>query len=311
MKTNLTLKGSVLGLLALIGTIAIFLFVINTFTNVIEDFSDVTASSSEGYATELSGMPVSEAFLMADVDDQMDAGVRSMTSVKLSDGTVVDPKIIKTGRLDLTVENTDAATEDVAHVATTNDGYLENTNVYERGDGTRYATLTLRVPVENFAATLQGVKGYALVVEREQISANDVTEDYVDKLARLNNAKAQENRYLAILEKAETVEDILSVERYLSETRELIERYQGQINYLDSQTSMSTITVSLEEEPTVEIGGKQFRPGTTITIAIAALIAIAQGLVNLSIWLVIVGGGVGLPVALLVWLFLRWKRSRS
>jgi hypothetical protein len=297
--------------LAGIGVMAIICFIYISGRDVIYEFSASTSSYGSP-VTMLSGMAEAESMMAFDQSGDYggNTSVRSGKSVTMGDGTVVDPKIIKTGSLELVVDDVDETSDNIGLIATANDGYVERQNAYEGTDGTRYASVTIRVPVENFITTMEGVKGYANVVESESVGADDVTEDYVDVLARLNNAKSQEERYLAILTRADTVEDILSVERELTVTRELVERYQGQINYLDSQTSLSTITISLSEEPTVEIAGKTFRPGTTVLLAAAALVALAQGFVNSIIWLVIVGGGIGIPVALIVWIIVKWKRSR-
>jgi len=305
-------KRHALWVLAGIGAIAIIYLVFFTGRDVIYELSATSTSYGEPVTT-LSGMVAAESMMAFDESGDYggNSSARSSKSVTMGDGTVVDPKIIKTGSLSMVVDDVDDTSNDIGGIALANDGYVERQNAYEQTDGTRYASITIRVPVENFSAAMEGVKGYANVVESESVGSDDVTEDYVDVLARLNNAKSQETRYLAILNRADTVEDILSVERELSTTRELIERYQGQINYLDSQTSMSTITISLSEEPTIEIAGKTFRPGTTVKLAAAALVALAQGFVNMIIWLVIVGGGLGIPAALIIWLIVKWKRSRK
>ena len=61
----------------------------------------------------------------------------------------------------------------------------------------------------------------------------------------------------------------------------------------------------MSEEPIITVGGKEFRPGTSVKEAAQAVVAIAQALVVAVIWIVIVGVGVGVPLALLVWI--GWK----
>ena len=138
---------------------------------------------------------------------------------------------------------------------------------------------------------MASVKELAVVVERETSSAEDVTEQYIDFAARLKNAQAQETRYVEILDVAKTVEEILQIESALGNIRGYIESLQGQLNYLDSLTGFSTITISLSEEPIITIGGKEFRPGTSAKEAAQAVVAIAQWLVIAIIWILIVGVG--------------------
>ena len=104
---------------------------------------------------------------------------------------------------------------------------------------------------------------------------------------------------------ATTVEEILQIENALASVRGYIESLTGQIQYLDSQADFSTITVSLDEEPIITIGGKEFRPGTTVKLAAQAVVSLAQWFVEAVIWVVIVGIGIGVPLALIGWL--GWK----
>ncbi len=67
----------------------------------------------------------------------------------------------------------------------------------------------------------------AVRVEQESTTSQDVTEQYTDLQARLNNAKATEKQYLALLDKAATVEDMLSIQDSLSRVRTEIEQIQG------------------------------------------------------------------------------------
>jgi hypothetical protein len=182
---------------------------------------------------------------------------------------------------------------------------VETSTLQEHEDGTKSGYVTIRVPADQYDITMATVKELAVVVERETSSAEDVTEQYIDLAARLKNAQAQETRYVEILDVAKTVEEILQIESALGNIRGYIESLQGQLNYLDSLTGFSTITISLSEEPVITIGGKEFRPGTTIKEAAQAVVAIAQWLMTAIIWILIVGVGVGVPLALIVWLV--WK----
>ncbi|MGM0652752.1 MAG: DUF4349 domain-containing protein, partial [Bacillota bacterium] len=88
-----------------------------------------------------------------------------------------------------------------------------------------------------------------------QTGSDDVTMQYIDLESRLNNQKAQEERLVEILEMAETVEDILEIERELNRVRGEIESMTAQLNHLEDQVSFATIHVNLREEaiPTGEL----------------------------------------------------------
>lgn len=223
----------------------------------------------------------------------------------------VGDKVIQTGSLTLVIDDIDTQTTTIKTLATNAGGSIQNATIYEQEDGSRYGSMTLRVPADQFDATVQSLKDLALVVEYESIQADDVTERYIDLAARLNTYKAQEERYLEILQIANTVEEILDIEQALTSTRASIESLQGQLDYLDSKTDFSTIYLSLSEEPSVEFGSKRFRPATTAREAVQSLINIGQSLIEGLIELVIIGGGVALPI-LLIWLLVRAiKKNRS
>lgn len=213
----------------------------------------------------------------------------------------VDQKIIKTGYLDLAVDDVGETASKLSALATGKGGFVQETSVSERADGTHFGNVTVRVPSEQFESTMTEIKAYAASVTTESSQGQDVTEQFTDLEAQLRNAKAQEEEYLKILERATTVEEILQVQSYLSSVRYTVESLEGRIQYLENRTSYSTISVAMSEEPTVRIPTKDFRFGATISEAGQALVAIVQNLAVAAIWLVVVGGGILVPVALVVW----------
>lgn len=285
--------------LAIVGLAAIITFVAQSLLNT---FSVVTTSSSGGYYEKLVAMDSSVAF---EEESLLRAPEPEGLLYDEAIAAEIDEKIIKTGSLDLVVDHADESLAAVETVATEKGGYIQTSTLQEHEDGTKSGWVTVRVPAEKFDESMEALKSLAVVVERETSSAEDVTEQYIDLAARLKNAKAQETRYVEILDVAKTVDEIIQIETALGNIRGYIESLQGQLQYLNSLTGFSTITISLSEEPVITLGGKEFRPGTTVKQAAQAVVAIAQTLVAAVIWIVIVGVGVGVPVVLIGWLV--WK----
>jgi len=94
---------------------------------------------------------------------------------------------------------------------------------------------------------MRTLRGLAVDVTSKSSSSRDVTEEYVDLSAKLQNLEATEAQLLRIMEKAETVEDILNVQRELSKTRDEIERTKARMQYLERTSASSLITVRLEQ----------------------------------------------------------------
>ena len=85
------------------------------------------------------------------------------------------------------------------------------------------------MPAENFDNVMRSLRGLAVEVTSESTSSKDVTEEYIGLSAKLHNLEATEEQLLRLMEKAEKVEDILSVQRELSRTRGEIEQTNGRI----------------------------------------------------------------------------------
>lgn len=144
-----------------------------------------------------------------------------------------------------------------------------------------WAEITIRVPKEKFHAAVQEMETYGKVLD-ERTSSEDVTEQYIDLKARLENLQRQEKRLQEILELAKTVDELLNVERELERVRGEIESLQGQINYVEQNVVMSVITVHLSEPP------PPFTPPgmdwkETFETALRGLFTVIRGLIILVI----------------------------
>ncbi|MCY4111350.1 MAG: DUF4349 domain-containing protein, partial [Chloroflexi bacterium] len=115
----------------------------------------------------------------------------------------------------------------------------------QQDDPRRVSTITVRVPVEAFDATLAALRNVGAEVIDEDIQSQDVTAQYTDLTARLRNATAAEQQLRDILTRAQTVTDTIEVQRELTQVRERIEVLQGQLNVLTNQTTLATIVLRL------------------------------------------------------------------
>ncbi len=167
--------------------------------------------------------------------------------------------IIKNASLSFEVSSYDVALAQIQKIAEQSDGFLTNSSAYLRDDNVKSGNVTLRVPANQFAATLAELKKLAKKIENENLSGNDITEEFYDLTARLENKKKAEARYQEILKSAKTVKDILEVEQALTNVREEIERLEGRKRYLSDQAAMSTITINLHESyPLMAQGSNSF-----------------------------------------------------
>ena len=214
--------------------------------------------------------------------------------------------IIYNGSLVLVLADTDAGQSAVIKAAEDAGGYVSNASSYSYESGLRRIELTLRVPAESFNATMDALRALAMEVTQDSISSQDVTQEYVDLESRLNALEVKEARLEELMEEAEDTEAVLAVYAELSSTQIQIEETKGRMRYLERQSGMATITVTLvpdELSQPVEIAG--WRPQGTAKRAVEALVGAFQFLVDALIWVVIVLLPVVAFIGLVVYGFVR------
>src|SRR5262249_42575168 len=96
---------------------------------------------------------------------------------------------------------------------------------------TRSATLQIRVPHGRFSDALRQIRDIGDVeVVSSNIDGKDVTDQFVDLQARLKAKQDEEQRYLALLARADKIDDILKIDAVLAQVRTQIEQLTGQVN---------------------------------------------------------------------------------
>jgi hypothetical protein len=159
-------------------------------------------------------------------------------------------KIEQTGTLGLTVKRGDLARTmaRLTGLASAYGGFVANSQSQSGSSGgTPYGTITLQVPVDNFAAVVKSAEHYGKSTN-VSTKATDVTGQYVDLQARLSALEASRQQYLTILAKATSIGDILSIQEQIDNIQQQIEQLQGQLHVLTSETSYSTVNVTVSEE---------------------------------------------------------------
>ncbi len=225
--------------------------------------------------------------------------------------------IIRNGSINLSVKDTRETILEIRAMVEEAGGMISNSYVYEMREGQYAADLTLRVPEKRFEAIMDQLEEYGKATN-VQTGLDDITMQYVDLESRLNNQKAQEARLVEILKMAETVEEVLEVERELSRVRGDIEAMTARLTTLKDQVSYATIHVSMREET---IPTEQISPGAFDNLGeriMAALIGSINFILNAASILLVVFFAL-LPVmilfaliALIIWLIVRAiiKRNR-
>lgn len=225
-------------------------------------------------------------------------------------GQSTDLRII-TATVEMEVEEFEEAMAAIKDIAREVDGRVASSSSRRDDEGLMSGSVEMKIPARRYEEAMRAVSELGEVRDAQETS-QDVSEEYVDLEARLDNARRLETRILGLLEASTgTIEDVLYVEKELAAVREDIERIEGRLRFLKSRIAMSTITVELYEkgarwagEPTAGhvFGGILDKIGIVFVGSLGVLITFV---VAVAPWAV-----AALLVVLVIVAALRLKRKR-
>jgi cell division septum initiation protein DivIVA len=192
---------------------------------------------------------VAESNVEAERAADADGGDGGGTSGENDGSLAAGRSIIRTGEVRLRVDDFETARANLTAAVEARGGYVSDStkDVNDRGEESWTAgRLVLRVPAENFSGTMTAVESEGRVLG-SSTSTQDVTEQVVDLQARLENLRAERERLRELYQRANDTEDVLAVERRLSEVQTEIERTEARLQSLERRVAYSTITVEMRE----------------------------------------------------------------
>lgn len=168
-------------------------------------------------------------------------------------------KLIRRAEFSIQTEQFDESVAALNQLTADCGGYFETASIYGGGrrdaNANRWGEYVVRVPAEKYDQFFSGAGELGYVTGRSE-NSEDVGERYYDTEARLKTQRTKQERLLALLERAESMEDIISLESALSEVEYQIEQYSSTLNRYDALISFSTFTIRLNEvgQVTQEVG---------------------------------------------------------
>ena len=247
------------------------------------------------------GRAAPEAERWAAADMAADGGFERNEAVATAvDRPPMDRKIIRTGELRYEVGDLDAARGQVLKLVGASGGYVEGDDRNDRGSAIDLS-LRVRIPADRFDAFLTGLKGLGELLD-QHISATDVTAQWVDVEARLSAKRTVEERFLAIVDQAKTVTEVLEVERELGNVRAEIESMEAQLKALKDQVGMSTLTINCTK-PQARINSYTPHFGSALRDGWIYFVRSLEAVLHLWPFFILIGG-------LLLWVRQR-RRSKK
>ena len=162
--------------------------------------------------------------------------------------TTTARKVIKTANLNLQTLDFDGFAAALDQKIAETGAYLQYADVSgsDYYGGRKSANYTIRVPEANLDLFLSGIEGIATVTNKT-LGEEDVTLNYVDTESRIKTLEIEQERLLALLEKAEDLDSIILLEQRLSEVRYNIESYQAKLRTYDDRITYSTVRIYVYE----------------------------------------------------------------
>ena len=188
----------------------------------------------------------------------------------------LDRKIIRNANLDLRVADVPQTMERIAALCAENGGYTVNSHI-SRDEQRFSARLSIKVPEEKLDGITASISQLGEVTDKV-ISARDVTEEYYDAEARLKVLQAKEERLLGLMEKANNISDIISIENELGKTRGELEVLAGRLQLLNNSIDYSLIEIELVQA----LPGAVQAPQGTLGKALRGLVASLNSLISFA-----------------------------
>ena len=197
-------------------------------------------------------------------------------------------------------------------------GYVSDSKQWRSG-GQMLASLTLRVPVEKLEPTLDVIRHAAIRVESENLSGEDVTEEYTDLGAQLTNLRVTETELRALLatvrERTHKAADIMEVFNQLTEVRGQIDQVQARITTLDKLAELATINLDLVPDAIAQpLTTAGWQPTAAVRSAFRTLLGTLKALFDGTMWFLVYI----LPIVLVfavpafgIWRVVRTIRKRA
>lgn len=236
----------------------------------------------------------------------------------------VERMVIRDASLSIVVSDPAAVMDAVAKMADSMGGFVVNSNLYKTQTGSGLevpeANITVRVPADKLDEALSQIKSHVddpeNDVQYENVSGQDVTQEYTDLKSRLRNLEDAAEQLRKIMDQATKTEDVLKVFNELKSYNEQIEVLKGQIQYYEQSAKLSAITVTIRAKASVQpisVGG--WEPKGVAKKAVEALIKAYQTIADIVIWIAVFCLPIAIPVGAVLFFVIRaivrWKRRQK
>jgi uncharacterized protein DUF4349 len=177
-------------------------------------------------------------------------GIQQVSLESAASAQAVERKIIQNAEMTIETGAPDEGQRKISAIADKHSGFVviseskQNEAVSQKVASTE-VNIVVRVPARQFEAAIAEIRDVGGRVLYEKKSGQDVTEEYIDLEARIRTKKALEAQFLEIMKQARKISDALEVQTQLADVRTEIESLEGRRRFLENQSALSTIKITL------------------------------------------------------------------
>jgi hypothetical protein len=247
----------------------------------------LTACARGDSATETAGDTMAPEATIAPRPADEDAGEGEGASL----ATPEVRKVIHRASISIEAEDTRAVYRRVRTMVQQADGFVQSATISdpESGEDQPRIDLVIRIPAAGLDTALDEIGALGTRVVSQSQQGQDVTEEYVDVRARIDNLSLLEDELRALLadvrENPEAdPQKLLQVFNEISRVRGEIEQLEGRKQMLDNLTELATVEVKVTPTPEVTpVVADGWTPLAVVRQSIQDLVGALQGLADLTI----------------------------
>ena len=285
-----------------------------------------SSNSSASYAAKETEYAAAEAaagdYEAMDMDEaggavySKDSGSEeSETALRPQDGQ----KIVYTANLSIQTLEYDKSAASIRKKIKEAGGFSEAESEYDRdynwynynssSSHTRSLSITARIPSDKFEAFLNSLSGDGKIMSKS-VNAENISQVYANKETYKKALEKEQERLLAMMDKAETIEEMITVETRLSEVERQLNVYKTDLSQMDKDVEFSTVYIDLQEVKryTETVETTTFRE--KLAFAFEDAIHSFKGFCEDVVLFVVRYFPYLIIIAILIALFIRWLRKR-
>lgn len=219
--------------------------------------------------------------------------------------------VVSESYLSMLVKNVVETRKQILTFVEQNGGYMVESNISNPQDAPT-SSITVRVPSDSLEQTLEHFRSLSVKVVSENLSGQDVTDEYVDVEKRIAILEKTKAKFEEILSQAREVSDITSLNREIINTQNQIDQLKGSQEGMKQRAQLARITIylSTDEIALPYAPSETFRPEVIFKFAVRSLVSNLRKAAAIAIWLGVYSVII-VPVLLIGWWIMKKRAQKS